>query len=233
MPVSFLTERERERLRRFPTQIPPEDISTYFTLSESDLAHALIQRGNHNRLGFALQLCALRYLGFAPDDLSSAPDHVVAYVAQQLAVSPDVLPSYGGRVATRSAHFQETQTQLGFRRPHREDLRSLTAWLVERALEHDTPTLLFQVACERLYGDKLVRPGVTRLEQIVATARNQARQETFRRLRPLLTEDRRRLLDRVWPKRVRAVMRRVPQLELRGKLAARRRHRVAGAPGGI
>jgi len=89
MPVSFLTGRERERLRRFPAEIPLEDVSTYFTLSDLDLGRVLTQRRDYNRLGFALQLCALRYLGFAPDDLSSAPDHVVAYVAQQLAVSPD------------------------------------------------------------------------------------------------------------------------------------------------
>ena len=36
MPGSFLNDTERERLRGFPTEIPPEDLIGYFTLSERD-----------------------------------------------------------------------------------------------------------------------------------------------------------------------------------------------------
>src|SRR5262245_44919573 len=54
----FLTENERERQRRFPEAIPPRDVSDYFTLSETDRCRVNQQRGAHNRLGFALQLCA-------------------------------------------------------------------------------------------------------------------------------------------------------------------------------
>jgi TnpA family transposase len=75
------------------------------------------------------------------------------------------------------------------------DLQILASWLLERALEHDKPLLLFQLACEKLYRDKIVRLGVTRLEKLVATARHQAQQETYRRLTPLLTPERRALLD--------------------------------------
>jgi hypothetical protein len=48
---------------------------------------------------------------------------------------------------------------------------------------------------EKLYREKIVRPGVTRLERLVATARDQAHVETFRRLTPLLTEERKIFLD--------------------------------------
>jgi hypothetical protein len=61
--------------------------------------------------------------------------------------------------------------------------------------KHDKPTLLLQLACEKLYREKIVRPGVSRLERLVATARDQAHDETFRRLTPLLSEDRKVLLD--------------------------------------
>jgi len=185
VPVSFLTRRDRERLDRFPTEISPEGVSTYFMLSESDLGRALVQRGDHNRLGFALQLCTLRYLGFAPDNLAAAPYPAVNFVARQLGVSPNALKSYGIRAQTRRAHFQEVLAYLGFRRATEEDLQSLTDWLVTQALEHDRPTLLFQVACQRLYRGKIVRPGITRLEKIVAEARSRAERETFERLRPL------------------------------------------------
>ena len=69
MPGQFFSNAERERLERFPIEVAPADLIVFFTLSESDLAQVPVNAASHNRLGFALQLCALRYLGFAPDDL--------------------------------------------------------------------------------------------------------------------------------------------------------------------
>jgi len=195
MPVSFLTAGERERLRGFPLEIPSEDLNIFFTLSASDLAQIEKQRGDHNRLGFALQLCALRYLGFSPDDLNAAPSNAVAYIAGQLGITPNALKSYGDRRPTRTEHFQQIQTYLGFLKASQVELKSLSQWLIERALEHDKPMLLFQLACEKLRRDKIIRPGVIRLEQMVATARYQAQSETFNRVNPLLTKERSDFLD--------------------------------------
>jgi len=69
MPIGFLTATERDRLNHFPTPIPDEDLRAFFWLSEADQHVINYQREAHTRLGFALQLCALRYLGFAPDDM--------------------------------------------------------------------------------------------------------------------------------------------------------------------
>jgi hypothetical protein len=107
MPGRFLTDAERERLTRFPTEIPPEDLVSMFTLSPRDITKVLLHRGQPNYLGFGLQMCALRYLGFAPDDLSTAPAAVVKYVARQLGVSPEALKQYGTRPQTRTDHLQE------------------------------------------------------------------------------------------------------------------------------
>jgi hypothetical protein len=75
------------------------------------------------------------------------------------------------------------------------DLYALQTWLEERALEHDKPTLLLQLSCDQLRRDRIVRPGLTRLERLIATARQQAHLETFRRLTPLLTEAQLAMLD--------------------------------------
>src|SRR3989304_1765010 len=125
MPVSFLTDRDRERLDRFPADIPRADIRTYFTLAPPDVALVKArQRGDHTRLGFALQLCALRYLGFVPDELASIPEQAATYVAAQLGVAPSALNAYGQRDATRTAHFQEALAHLGFRRGSEEDFQA-------------------------------------------------------------------------------------------------------------
>lgn len=77
MPIGFLTAAERDRLNHFPTQIPDEDLRAFFLLTEDDQRVINQQREAHTRLGFALQLGAVRYLGFAPDDLHTIPSEVV------------------------------------------------------------------------------------------------------------------------------------------------------------
>ncbi len=51
---------------------------------------------------------------------------------------------------------------------------------MERALEHDQPIVLFRMACEHLQAERQVRPGVSVLERLVATARQTATEETWR-----------------------------------------------------
>jgi hypothetical protein len=77
VPTGFLSDAERARLDGFPAQIVPADIETHFTLSRADRRQIPRTASPANRLGFALQLGALRFLGFCPDDLSSAPETVV------------------------------------------------------------------------------------------------------------------------------------------------------------
>jgi TnpA family transposase len=195
MPVQLFTEAERARRNRFPEVIVYEDLVTFFTLSEHDLERMPRSRAPHNRLGYALQLCALRFMGFVPDDLSSTPPEAVAFVARQLAVAPDVLAAYGARAHTRQDHLQAVQAHLGYRKAGEQDLKALADWLLARALEHDKPTLLYELTCEKLRTEQLLRPGVTRLERLVAEARARAQTETYRHLTPFLTQDRQQWLD--------------------------------------
>ena len=130
MPGDFLNDTERERLRRFPAEIPLEDLIGYFTLSERDRVLVRGQRRDHNRLGFALQVCALRYLGFVPAKLHSAPPAAVGHLAEQLGVAPRCLAQYGERSQTRTGHLQEVLAHLGFRKARAGDLRPLKAWLI-------------------------------------------------------------------------------------------------------
>lgn len=167
----------------------------FFTLSVSDQDQARRQRGEHNCLGFALQLCALRYRGFVPDVLANAPALAVEFVADQLGLGAQALTLYGQRIATRTEHLRQVQAYLGFRKALPGDFEDLAQWLLARAMEHDKPALLLQLVCEQLRRDKIVRPGLSRLERLVATARRRAQEETYRRLVPLLTPSRRAWLD--------------------------------------
>ena len=54
------------------------------------------------------------------------------------------------QVKTHATHFQQVQAYLGFRTAAPLDLYALQTWLGERALEHDKPSLLLQLACDKL-----------------------------------------------------------------------------------
>jgi len=69
----------------------------------------------------------------------------VAFLAEQLQASPAALHDYGARSQTRTEHLQQIQLRLGFRDATREDFSALADWLLTRALEHDKPSLLFQL----------------------------------------------------------------------------------------
>jgi TnpA family transposase len=197
MPRDFLTDAERERFQAFPQRIHPQDLITYFTLSPTDLSQLPIQSAPSNRFGFAMSLCCLRYLGFCPEKLTTAPPTLLAHVAVQLDLSPDQLEPYGQRAQTRTEHLHRICDYLGFRLSNEELLEELRTWLLRRALEHDKPLLLLQMACERLYQEKIVRPGITRLERMVSQARVQATKETFSRLSSFLTRPRKELLEQL------------------------------------
>jgi TnpA family transposase len=195
MPVQFLTDEERERLSQFPEQIEEEDIIAFFTLSTPDMKEIHKQRGEQNKLGYAIQLCALRFMGFSPDSATDSPPDVIKYVAKQLHLNPESLSGYGRRAPTRTAHFQRVRQYLGFRKADADYLQFLSEWIVDRALEHENPLLLLNLSCDKLIKDKIVRPGITRLERLVATAINKANKKTFNQVKPLLTKDRRSFLD--------------------------------------
>ncbi len=59
-----LNDAERERLNSFPTDISSQDIITFFTLTPADKNQIPITSSASNRIGFVLQLCTLRYLGY-------------------------------------------------------------------------------------------------------------------------------------------------------------------------
>ena len=85
MPSTFLMSKEREQLACFPDDSQAWDLITYFTLIEHDCSLIDTYQGESNRLGAALQLCAVRYLGFCPANLHTASSDMITFLARQLA----------------------------------------------------------------------------------------------------------------------------------------------------
>ncbi|WUI01454.1 DUF4158 domain-containing protein [Spirillospora sp. NBC_00431] len=68
-----------------------DELIRFFALTPADVAFVAPGRGRGpaDRLGLAVQLCTLPWLGSMPDDVRSAPRVAVARLAARLSVDPD------------------------------------------------------------------------------------------------------------------------------------------------
>ena len=188
MSRRFLKADNREALSNFPSAIDENDLITHFLLTPDDLVLAQSNRTEAQRLGFALSLCSLRYLGFFPQNLLTAPDNVIHYLAEQTDCEMEAIASYGQRSDTRQAHQRIIMTHLGFRWFKTLEEQTLSEWLSQRALENDRPSTLLQQASEWLYKQGIVRPGITTLEELVLTSRDKAHELTYEQVVQTLDE---------------------------------------------
>ena len=84
----ILSATERDTLLALPES--QDDLIRYYTFNDSDLSLIRQRRGDANRLGFAVQLCLLRYPGYALGTDSELPEPVILWVAKQVQTDPAV-----------------------------------------------------------------------------------------------------------------------------------------------
>src|ERR1039458_2742824 len=109
---SILSGIERESLLALPDN--QDDVIRHYTFNESALSVIRQHRGAANRLGFAVQLCYMRYPGVMLG-AGEAPDPpLLRLVAAQLKVGEECWAEYGQRDQTRREHLAELQSVFGF-----------------------------------------------------------------------------------------------------------------------
>ena len=140
---SLLTPAERTGLLAFPTT--DDDLIRHYTFSEPDLSVIRQRRGNHNRLGFAVQLCYLRYPGFALPTDAEPPASLLNIVGRQLRIAPDIWPQYAQRPETRREHLLELQAWLKLTPFAAADYRRFVHQLAELAQHGAEPQALLPI----------------------------------------------------------------------------------------
>lgn len=86
MPVNFLTATQRERYCNYPDELSPDEIARHFHLDDADLVWIATKRRDSSRLGYALQLSTVRFLGAFLDDPTAVPTPVLKAIAKQIGV---------------------------------------------------------------------------------------------------------------------------------------------------
>ena len=185
MPTEFLTDDQEQAYGHYIGPPSTQQLSRYFHLDDADRERVNERRGADNKLGFAVQLTTVRFLGTFLAEPTDVPSDVVAYVAAQLGIR-DVacLTDYAARPTTAWEHAAEIRRIYGYRdfTDPGEGFR-LVRWLYTRAwLSVEQPSVLFDLATARLVERQVLLPGVSILARLVARIRERANARLYRKL---------------------------------------------------
>lgn len=192
-----LTDRQREALLHLP--VDQGELLRHYTLSDEDLGHIRQRRRAHNRFGFALQLCVLRYPGrvLAPGEL--IPAQVSDFIAAQLGPTSDDLLLYAAREETRHEHLADLRRIYGYRSFSGRGARDLREWIAreaEAATSNEDLARRFVAECRRT---RTILPGSSTIERLCADALVEAERRIedliAHRITPTLSENLAHLLE--------------------------------------
>lgn len=165
---AVLTERQRAALFDLPTD--EAALVRHYTLSDDDLTHIRRRRRPQNRLGFALQLCALRYPGRLLQPGEVIPEAVLAFIGAQIGVASGDLLDYGAREATRYTHSSDLQRLYDYRPFEGLARREIAHWLTGAAEAAQSNDGLAAALLAELRDRRIIAPGISILERFCADA---------------------------------------------------------------
>lgn len=192
---SILTTAEKESLMAIPEN--EEDLIRYYTFSDTDISIIRQRRGAANRLGFAVQLCYLRYPGQFLGPSQAPHSQILEMVSKQLKISSDIWEEYGQREQTRREHLLELQTVYKYTsfgiNNYEEALRLVT----KTALQTDKGIILAIEIVEYLRKNSVLLPPHNVIERICSEALTQANRQIYSLLSEPLNVSQCQSLDRL------------------------------------
>jgi TnpA family transposase len=197
VPVDFLSAAQIAGYGRYGEAPSARQLERFFHFDDHDRDLIAERRGDHNRVGFAVQLATVRFLGTFLARPADVPPVVARTVARELAISDSgCLALYARREQTHREHASEIQRVYGYRDFSERTAQSeLTTWLHARAwTTAERPSVLFDLATARLIEARVLLPGASVLARLVAAARDQASDRLYATLAGALTATQRRRL---------------------------------------
>jgi len=189
----ILSTAERESLLAFPDM--QDLLIRHYTLGESDLSLVRQRRGDHNRLGFAVQLCCLRYPGCALPTDAEPPAPLLAIVGRQLHIAPNVWSQYAQRPETRREHLAELQAWLSLTPFAIGDYRRFVHDLAELARQTDRGIVLAETLIGLLRQQRILVPTVDVIERVCSEALTRGTRQVYEALTSPLSDRHRNALD--------------------------------------
>ncbi len=200
MPVSFLSSAQRDNYGRYPDDLSQDLIANHFFLDDQDHEWIASKRGDFSRLGYALQLTTVRFLGTFLTNITDVPPSVIERIASQINITDykSCLVAYQAS-EQRWRHTVEIRSRNGYREFTQKGVR----FRLGRRLcalcwtGTDRPGALFDHALAWLCTNKILLPGVTVLERFIAEIRSRMESRLLKMLVKDLTSDQQERLNQL------------------------------------
>lgn len=189
----ILTERQRAALFGLPTDEPT--LLKHYVLNDFDLEQIAKRRRPENKLGFAVQLCALRYPGrlIAPGEF--VPPQMLKFIGAQLRIAEDALAEYAARRQTRQQHLQALRSLYGFKNFAGRGVSAIKSWLVNAALTTSSNEQLVKALVDHFRAHFIILPSTFKIERLCADALVEAERLIDQRIAARVGDDLRTRFD--------------------------------------
>ena len=160
----------RQRAAFFDLPMDEALLLQHYTLSDEDIDFIRTRRRPENQIGFALQLCALRYPGRLLRPGEIIPKEMSEFLAAQLGVKPDDLLRYAERKNTRHEHLETLRKNYGYEMFKGKRLKQMRVWLDQNAEGAQSSEGIVRAFVEECRVRQIILPGITVMERMCADA---------------------------------------------------------------
>jgi hypothetical protein len=160
-------------------------------LSDADLRIIKSCRGEHNKLGFAYQLCYVKLFNRLPVQIPlEILDELATFVAVQLDISKEALQTYASlRQATVSEHQESIRAYLHLEKYNQTTEHLLKDYLFQQAQQIQATEALFMKTTEFLKEQAVLNPSDDTLQRLIQTQREKARTNIYEKIASELTPE--------------------------------------------
>ncbi len=193
----LLSLSQRTALFNIADNISEQELVRNYTLTASDLVQIQLQREEHNRLGYAVQMAYLRFPGRPMQPGESIPYSLLAYLAAQLHLSPRVFTLYAKRDTTRREHAVRIQKYLKLRSLTVQYEHTFRKLLLPKAVQTGSNIAVVTALLEEMRARKIIIPAMSTVEKVAYSIQEEARRLLFAELTANITNAQRERLDQL------------------------------------
>jgi TnpA family transposase len=126
-----------DRRKLFDIPADENSLIRHYSLSPEDRLEIELWRREYNRLGFAVQLCLMRYPGRVLGAEEVPPRAMLRYVADQIGAHTEAFALYARREETRRDHTPRLMAYLDTRSATAQDRRTALLAAIQAAAMSD------------------------------------------------------------------------------------------------
>ncbi|WP_246765523.1 DUF4158 domain-containing protein [Aminobacter sp. SR38] len=191
----LLKDQDRQKLFSVPTD--EDSLIRHYSLSSADRLEIDLRRREHNRLGFAVQLCLMRHPGRVLAAGETPPRAMLKYVADQVGADLGTFALYARRQETRRDHAARLMAYLDRRSATAQDRRAALLAAIQTATISDDSVGIAKAIATSFRERGSLLPVTETIERIGLAGRSIARRRAESVLIEEIPLDKLPLLDRL------------------------------------